>query len=139
MLAPPPDAALEQRVNDKVGVLVDRVNFLAETAGATAGKLAATDGELNTFQQRSTEALTKLERRSDEALARTEGALRAMRGDLEAFTQLVEIAFPRLEGIAYLILRDADRAAQQALAEADPAYGRVVCRCELVTEGEVVE
>ncbi len=35
---------------------------------------------------------------------------RARSGDLEAFTQLVEIAFPRLKGIAYLILRDADRA-----------------------------
>ncbi len=89
--ATPPDAALEQRVNDKVGVLVDRVNFLAETAGGTAGKLAATDGELTTFQQRSTEALTKLERRSDEALARTEGALRAMRGDLEAFRARLEV------------------------------------------------
>ena len=35
---------------------------------------------------------------------------RARGGDLEAFGQLVEIAFPRLKGIAYLILRDADRA-----------------------------
>ena len=29
---------------------------------------------------------------------------------MEAFTQLVETAFPRLKGVAYLILRDADRA-----------------------------
>ncbi|MEZ5380238.1 MAG: NAD(P)/FAD-dependent oxidoreductase [Microthrixaceae bacterium] len=36
-------------------------------------------------------------------------------------------------------VRDAGRAAQRALAEADPTYGRVVCRCELVTEGEVVD
>ena len=35
---------------------------------------------------------------------------RARSGDLEAFTQLVEMAFPRLKGVAYLILRDADRA-----------------------------
>ncbi|MEO5634713.1 hypothetical protein [Gaiella sp.] len=81
--AQPPDAALEARVANKVGVLVDRVDFLAETATATAGRLAATDGELSTFQQRSSEALSKLERRSEEALARTEGALQAMRGDLE--------------------------------------------------------
>jgi len=35
---------------------------------------------------------------------------RARSGDLEAFTQLVQIAFPRLKGVAYLILRDSDRA-----------------------------
>ena len=35
---------------------------------------------------------------------------RARSGDLEAFTQLVELAFPRLKGVAYLILRDPDRA-----------------------------
>lgn len=35
---------------------------------------------------------------------------RARSGDLEAFGQLVQIAFPRLKGIAYLILRDTDRA-----------------------------
>ncbi len=89
--ATPPDAALEQRVNDKVGVLVDRVDFLAEMAGETAGKVAANGGELTKFQQRSSEALTKLERHSDEALARTEGALRAMRGDLEAFKTKLEV------------------------------------------------
>lgn len=31
-----------------------------------------------------------------------------------------------------------DEAAQMALAAADPAYGRIVCRCETVTEAEVV-
>jgi RNA polymerase sigma-70 factor (ECF subfamily) len=35
---------------------------------------------------------------------------RARGGDLEAFTQLVKVAFPRLKGVAYLILRDPDRA-----------------------------
>ncbi len=35
---------------------------------------------------------------------------RARTGDLEAFTQLVKVAFPRLKGVAFLILRDADRA-----------------------------
>ena len=89
--AQPPDAGLEARVTEKVGVLVDRVNFLAETATATAGRAAATDGELTTFQQRSSEALTKLERRSEEALARTEGALRGMRGDLEAFKTKLDV------------------------------------------------
>lgn len=42
---------------------------------------------------------------------------RARSGDLEAFGQLVEIAFPRLKGVAYLILRDADRA-EDAVQEA---------------------
>ena len=89
--AQPPDAALEQRVTDKVGVLVDRVNFLAETANATAGRAAATDGELTNFRQHNSEALTKLERRSDEALARTDDALRSMRGDLELFKTKLEV------------------------------------------------
>lgn len=42
---------------------------------------------------------------------------RARNGNLEAFTQLVEIAFPRLKGVAYLILRDPDRA-EDAVQEA---------------------
>ena len=33
--------------------------------------------------------------------------------------------------------RDADQGTRVARAEADPSFGRVVCRCELVTEGEV--
>jgi len=89
--AQPPDAALEARVTNKVDVLVDRVNFLAETATATAGRVAATDGELSSFQQRNSEALTKLERRSEEALARTEGVLRSMRGDLETVKTKLEV------------------------------------------------
>ncbi len=35
---------------------------------------------------------------------------RARDGDLEAFTQLVKAAFPRLKGVAYLVLRDTARA-----------------------------
>jgi len=31
------------------------------------------------------------------------------------------------------------RAEQKALIEKDPSYGRIVCRCETVTEGEVIE
>lgn len=31
-----------------------------------------------------------------------------------------------------------DRDAQAALVEADPLYGRVICRCETITEGEIV-
>jgi RNA polymerase sigma-70 factor (ECF subfamily) len=38
-------------------------------------------------------------------------------GDLEAYSQLVRSAFPRLYGIAHLILRDADRA-QDAVQDA---------------------
>jgi RNA polymerase sigma-70 factor (ECF subfamily) len=38
-------------------------------------------------------------------------------GDLDAFTQLVKLAFPRLKGVAYLILRDGDRA-EDAVQEA---------------------
>ena len=36
--------------------------------------------------------------------------LRARGGDAEAFDQLARAAFPRLKGVAYLVLRDADRA-----------------------------
>lgn len=36
-------------------------------------------------------------------------------------------------------LRELDDEARARLAEADPAYRRVVCRCELVTEAEVVD
>ena len=43
--------------------------------------------------------------------------VRARGGDLEAFTQLVKFAFPRLKGVAYLVLRDADRA-EDAVQEA---------------------
>ena len=35
---------------------------------------------------------------------------RARRGDLEAFSELATLAFPRLKGVAFLILRDADHA-----------------------------
>lgn len=36
--------------------------------------------------------------------------LRARQGDAEAFDQLARAAFPRLKGVAYLVLRDVDRA-----------------------------
>ena len=42
---------------------------------------------------------------------------RATEGDHEAFTQLVEASFPRLYGVARLILRDSDRA-QDAVQDA---------------------
>lgn len=47
--------------------------------------------------------------------------VRAREGDLEAFSQLVKLSFPRLERVADLILRDPDRAAdavQDALMRA---------------------
>jgi len=34
--------------------------------------------------------------------------------------------------------RDLSREAQAQLIEADPRYGRIICRCEMVTEGEIV-
>lgn len=34
--------------------------------------------------------------------------------------------------------RDMSQAERQALVERDPNYGRVICRCEYVTEGEIV-
>ena len=43
--------------------------------------------------------------------------VRARDGDLEAFAQLVKVSFPRLTGVAYLILRDSDRA-QDAVQDA---------------------
>jgi RNA polymerase sigma factor (sigma-70 family) len=43
--------------------------------------------------------------------------LRAKGGDLEAFAQLAKASAPRLKGVAYLILRDADRA-EDALQDA---------------------
>ena len=36
--------------------------------------------------------------------------VRARQGDVEAFEQLAKAAFPRLKGVAFLVLRDADRA-----------------------------
>src|SRR4051812_3940567 len=42
---------------------------------------------------------------------------RARNGDLDAFSQLAKAAFPRLGGVAYLILRDPDRA-QDAVQDA---------------------
>ncbi len=35
--------------------------------------------------------------------------------------------------------RNLDRAAQRSLIEKNPRYGQIVCRCEHVTEGEIVE
>ena len=35
-------------------------------------------------------------------------------------------------------LRTSSRAEQEALIAQDPRYGHVVCRCETVTEGEIV-
>jgi RNA polymerase sigma-70 factor (ECF subfamily) len=42
---------------------------------------------------------------------------RAKNGDVDAFTQLVKLSTPRLAGVAYLILRDPDRA-KDAVQEA---------------------
>ena len=42
---------------------------------------------------------------------------RARDGDHEAFTQLVKAGFPRLKGVAFLVLRDNDRA-EDAVQEA---------------------
>ena len=55
----------------------------------------------------------------DEVVALMQRALvvRAREGDLDAFSQLVKLSFPRLERVADLILRDADRA-QDAVQEA---------------------
>jgi glycerol-3-phosphate dehydrogenase len=33
-------------------------------------------------------------------------------------------------------LTDAEK---QALIEKDPRYGRIICRCEMITEGEIVD
>ena len=35
--------------------------------------------------------------------------------------------------------RELDSAARRALVQANPAYGRVICRCEDVTEGEILD
>ena len=43
--------------------------------------------------------------------------IRARRGDIEAFGQLARASVPRLKGVAYLVLRDADRA-EDAVQEA---------------------
>ena len=67
------DPGLEQRVAQQVGALVERVDFLAGTATATAGRLAAKDGEL-----------ARLEQLREETLTRTDESVRSMRNDLEA-------------------------------------------------------
>jgi len=37
------------------------------------------------------------------------------------------------------VFRELDPAAQAALIAKDPRYGRVICRCETITEGEIVD
>ena len=76
----PVDPGLEQRVERQVGALVERVDFLAGTATATAGRLAAKDGEL-----------ARLEERTAEMLAHTDGAVRSMRNDLETLKAQFEV------------------------------------------------
>ncbi|MCG8477645.1 MAG: NAD(P)/FAD-dependent oxidoreductase [Spirochaetales bacterium] len=44
---------------------------------------------------------------------------------------------PRRRGIPRF--RDLDHAQRSALIKENPAYGRIVCRCEEVTEGEIIE
>lgn len=76
----PSDAQLEHRVDQKVGTLAERVDFLSKTVSATAGKLAAKDGEI-----------ARVERRSEEAVAHTDQAVRAMRDDLEALQARIAV------------------------------------------------
>ena len=68
----PEDSALEQRVDQKVGVLTERVEFLSSTVKTTAGGLASKDGEI-----------ARLERRGEETIAQTNEALRSVRNDTE--------------------------------------------------------
>ena len=49
--APVDTELLEQRVDQKVGDLVERVDFLASTVSVTAGKLAAREGDLAKVEQ----------------------------------------------------------------------------------------
>ncbi len=98
--SPPVDPGIEQRLAEQVGALGQRVDFLAGTARATAGKLAANDGEFTRLEERSEEALARLEERSGATLARTDGAVRAMRNDLEELKQRLKVD-PLLEQRVY--------------------------------------
>jgi glycerol-3-phosphate dehydrogenase len=48
---------------------------------------------------------------------------------------------PRFNGIRKGIPRfhELDREEQDKLIKANPLYGRIICRCETVTEGEIVD
>lgn len=79
-VAPATDPGLERRVEQRVGALADRVDFLAGTVAAAAGKQAAKDGEL-----------ARLEQRREQMLTGTDEALRAMRADLQALGRRLEV------------------------------------------------
>lgn len=67
-------------------------------------------------------------------------AIAVMVADLlrEAGLSLSSVAAPTLPPLAPLVhFAGAPMARQQELAAADPRYGHVVCRCEIVTEAEV--
>ena len=76
----PSDPGLEQRVGAQVNALVERVDFLAGTAKATAGKLAAKEGEF-----------AHLERRSEQTIAQANEAVRSMRSDLETLVARLKV------------------------------------------------
>jgi len=59
---------------------------------------------------------------------------RAMHGDREAFSRLVRTSRPRLNGVAWLILRDADRS-KDALQEAIIAAWKGCPHCGIPTRG----
>ena len=37
------------------------------------------------------------------------------------------------------MFRDADRETKNAMIKENPAYGKIICRCETVTEGEILD
>ena len=103
--APPPpapaDPGLERRVEERVGSLVERVDFLSGTVSTTAGKLAARDGELARAEQ---------ERRQE--LARSNEVVRAVRDDLAALKERLAVdplLQKRLDGLANTVEALGDR------------------------------
>ncbi|MEA4823508.1 MAG: NAD(P)/FAD-dependent oxidoreductase [Clostridiaceae bacterium] len=44
-----------------------------------------------------------------------------------------------IDGREHVEFRRLSRAEQKALIKKDPAYGRVICRCETITEGEILD
>lgn len=94
----PNDPGLEQRVEKKVGSLADRLDFLSGTVTATAGQLAARDGELAQVEQRTLKAVAQTDEavrsaraESQQALMQTTEAVRSMRADLEGLKQRLAV------------------------------------------------
>lgn len=64
---------------------------------------------------------------------RVEGIIIKAFGELESNTDYIDTRRPRMK------FNHLDEAAQEKLIAEDSRYGRIICRCEMITEGEIVD